>query len=70
MCITPNEFVVRLSDFGQYCPVSLADRGELVDCSVNKSLKFAAEFRGIVFLRYVLEFYRQFNFGFCRHYII
>lgn len=46
MCITPSECLVRLGDFGQYCPVSLADRGELVDCSVNSSLEFAAEFRG------------------------
>ncbi|KAL9969395.1 hypothetical protein ACROYT_G021608 [Oculina patagonica] len=46
MCITPNECLVRLGDYGQYCPVSLADRGELVDCSVNSSLEFAAEFRG------------------------
>lgn len=46
MCITPSECNVRLGDFGQYCPVSLADRGELFDCSVNPSLEFAAEFRG------------------------
>ena len=48
MCITPNEFVVRLGNFGQYCPVSLAERAELVDCSTDKSLTFAAEFRGKV----------------------
>ena len=46
MCITPGECLVRLGDYGQYCPVSLADRGELVDCSVNSSLEFTAEFRG------------------------
>ena len=46
MCITPKEFVSRLGDFKQYCPVSLALRGELVDCSVTSSLKHAAEFRG------------------------
>ena len=46
MCITPKEFEVRLGDFGQYCPVSLALRGELVDCSNTPSLKLAAEFRG------------------------
>ena len=46
MCITPGEFVVRLGDYGQYCPVSLALRGELVDCSVTTSLQYAAEFRG------------------------
>ena len=46
LCITPGECLIRLGDFAQYCPVSLADRGELVDCSVNASLEFAAEFRG------------------------
>jgi len=45
MCITQKELLARLGDFGQYCPVSLADRGELVDCSTNPSLEFAAEFR-------------------------
>ncbi|XP_073531941.1 adenylate kinase 9 isoform X1 [Phyllobates terribilis] len=45
-CITPHELLSRLGDFGQYCPVSLAQRGELVDCSVTSSLQFAAEFRG------------------------
>ena len=46
MCITPLEFEQRLGVFMQYCPVSLALRGELVDCSVEPSLKYAAEFRG------------------------
>lgn len=46
LCITPNEFDQRLGDFSQYCPVSLAEWGELVDCSVNSTLTFAAEFRG------------------------
>ncbi|XP_039207110.1 adenylate kinase 9 isoform X2 [Crotalus tigris] len=46
MCITPNELLSRLGDFGQYCPVSLAEREELIDCSDSPSLKFAAEFRG------------------------
>lgn len=46
MCITPKEFVQRLGDFGQYCPVSLALKGELVDCSGMISLKYAAEYRG------------------------
>ncbi|XP_042667754.1 adenylate kinase 9 [Centrocercus urophasianus] len=45
LCITPEELQYRLGEFGQYCPVSLADRGELVDCSVTSSLQFAAEFR-------------------------
>lgn len=47
MCITPTEFLQRVGDFGQYCPVSLALRGELVDCSSNPTLEFAAEFRGM-----------------------
>ncbi|KAK7500075.1 hypothetical protein BaRGS_00008622, partial [Batillaria attramentaria] len=46
MCITPTEFVQRIGDYGQYCPVSLALREELVDCSTTRSLKYAAEFRG------------------------
>ena len=35
LCVTPKEFLTRLGDFGQYCPVSLAKDGALVDCSVN-----------------------------------
>ncbi|XP_059153856.1 adenylate kinase 9-like isoform X2 [Physella acuta] len=46
LCITPEEFEQRVGVFGNYCPVSLAQRGELVDCSVNPTLEFAAEFRG------------------------
>ncbi|XP_032861593.2 adenylate kinase 9 isoform X3 [Tyto alba] len=46
LCITPKELQYRLGEFGQYCPVSLAEKGELVDCSVTSSLQFAAEFRG------------------------
>uniref|UniRef100_A0A672TIB4 Adenylate kinase 9 n=1 Tax=Strigops habroptila TaxID=2489341 RepID=A0A672TIB4_STRHB len=46
LCITPEELQHRLGEFGQYCPVSLAEKGELVDCSVTSSLQFAAEFRG------------------------
>uniref|UniRef100_A0A8C0ARV3 Adenylate kinase 9 n=1 Tax=Buteo japonicus TaxID=224669 RepID=A0A8C0ARV3_9AVES len=46
LCITPEELRYRLGEFGQYCPVSLAEKGELVDCSVMSSLQFAAEFRG------------------------
>ncbi|NXC44701.1 KAD9 kinase, partial [Penelope pileata] len=46
LCITPEELQYRLGEFRQYCPVSLADKGELVDCSVTSSLRFAAEFRG------------------------
>ncbi|XP_009703675.1 PREDICTED: adenylate kinase 9 [Cariama cristata] len=46
LCITPEELQYRLGEFGQYCPVTLAEKGELVDCSVTLSLQFAAEFRG------------------------
>lgn len=44
LCITPSEFNSKLGEFAEYCPVSLALRGELVDCS-NKPLSFAAEYR-------------------------
>uniref|UniRef100_A0A667HHZ1 Cilia- and flagella-associated protein 206 n=1 Tax=Lynx canadensis TaxID=61383 RepID=A0A667HHZ1_LYNCA len=46
LCITPQELISRLGEFGQFCPISLAESYELVDCSVTESLKFAAEFRG------------------------
>ncbi|XP_074006927.1 adenylate kinase 9 [Numenius arquata] len=46
LCITPKELQDRLGEFGQYCPVTLAEKGELVDCSVTSSLQLAAEFRG------------------------
>ncbi|XP_053315810.1 adenylate kinase 9 [Spea bombifrons] len=45
-CISPQELLSRLGEFGQYCPVSLAQSGELVNCSETISLRFAAEFRG------------------------
>ncbi|XP_077018750.1 adenylate kinase 9 isoform X3 [Tamandua tetradactyla] len=46
LCISPQELNSRLGEFGQFCPVSLAESCELFDCSVTKSLEFAAEFRG------------------------
>uniref|UniRef100_H0ZPC4 Adenylate kinase 9 n=1 Tax=Taeniopygia guttata TaxID=59729 RepID=H0ZPC4_TAEGU len=46
LCITPKELQSQLGECGQYCPVSLAEKGELVDCSVTPSLEFAAEFQG------------------------
>ncbi|XP_068867101.1 adenylate kinase 9-like [Aphelocoma coerulescens] len=46
LCITPKELQDRLGECGQYCPVSLAEKGELIDCSVSSSLEFAAEFQG------------------------
>uniref|UniRef100_A0A8C6WAG8 Cilia- and flagella-associated protein 206 n=1 Tax=Nannospalax galili TaxID=1026970 RepID=A0A8C6WAG8_NANGA len=41
-----QKLVSRLGEFGQFCPVSLAESYELLDCSVTDSLEFAAEFRG------------------------
>ncbi|XP_032130943.1 adenylate kinase 9 isoform X1 [Sapajus apella] len=46
LCITPQELLSRLGEFGQFCPVSLAESQELFDCSAADSLEFAAEFRG------------------------
>ncbi|XP_033613419.1 adenylate kinase 9 isoform X2 [Fukomys damarensis] len=46
LCITPQELISRLGEFGQFCPVSLAESSELFDCSETDSLEFAAEFRG------------------------
>ncbi|XP_073076898.1 adenylate kinase 9 isoform X2 [Manis javanica] len=46
LCITPQELLSRLGEFGQFCPVSLAESYELADCSEAESLEFAAEFRG------------------------
>ena len=43
--ITPDEFTARLGDYGCYCPVSLTQRDELVDCS-GHSLQLAAEYNG------------------------
>nr|XP_023692139.1 adenylate kinase 9 isoform X1 [Paramormyrops kingsleyae] len=46
LLVTPTELQARLGEFGQYCPVSLALRAELVDCSHSASLKLVAEFQG------------------------
>ncbi|KAK1171736.1 adenylate kinase 9 [Acipenser oxyrinchus oxyrinchus] len=46
LCITPQELLSRLGEFGQYCPVSLALDKKLVDCSLSTSLEYTAEFRG------------------------
>lgn len=45
MCITPAEFVQRLGEYQEYCPVSLELDGELVDCSGETSLSLAAEYK-------------------------
>ncbi|XP_063245853.1 adenylate kinase 9 isoform X2 [Prinia subflava] len=46
LCVTPKELQDQLGECGQYCPVSLTEKGELIDCSVTPSLEFAAEFQG------------------------
>jgi adenylate/nucleoside-diphosphate kinase len=46
LCVTYEEMLNRLGDFGQYCPVSLALNDELVDCSANRSMDFVAEYQG------------------------
>lgn len=46
LSITPKELQNHLGECGHYCPVSLAEKGELIDCSVTSSLEFAAEFQG------------------------
>ncbi|EDL99740.1 rCG58496, partial [Rattus norvegicus] len=39
LCITPEELISRLGEFKQFCPVSLAESNELIDCSVTSSLE-------------------------------
>ena len=46
MCVRPDDLEGRLGPFQHYCPVSLVDRGELIDCCHDSSQTFAAEFRG------------------------
>ncbi|XP_064400448.1 adenylate kinase 9-like [Halichondria panicea] len=46
LCITPKDFTEKLGEFAEYCPVSLALRSELVDCSKQRSLTFAVEYNG------------------------
>ncbi|TRY98900.1 hypothetical protein DNTS_026558 [Danionella cerebrum] len=60
MCITPKELESRLGEFAQYCPVSLALRHELVDCSDDSSLELAAEFRGHFYKMASREFLERF----------
>ncbi|XP_078460274.1 adenylate kinase 9 [Lampetra planeri] len=45
LCVTPEECAVRLGEFKEYCPVSLALRGEYVCCDAP-SLRWTAEFCG------------------------
>ncbi|CAG5120479.1 unnamed protein product, partial [Candidula unifasciata] len=45
LCITPKEYRARLGEYEEYCPVSLADKDELIDCSFNQTLEYAAEYK-------------------------
>ncbi|CAF0775596.1 unnamed protein product [Brachionus calyciflorus] len=49
LCVTYDEMLNRLGDFGQYCPVSLALYDELIDCSENRSMNFVAEYQGFYY---------------------
>jgi adenylate/nucleoside-diphosphate kinase len=46
LCVTPHDCLSQLGEFGQYCPVSLNQRGELFDCSVHNTLDYTAEYCG------------------------
>ena len=45
LCVTPSKFKLGLGEFQEFCPVNLAQKGQLIDCSATKSLKYAAEYR-------------------------
>ncbi|XP_019849767.1 PREDICTED: adenylate kinase 9-like [Amphimedon queenslandica] len=45
LCVTQKEFEARLGSFGDYCPVSFVERGELCDCSGQLSLEYAVEYK-------------------------
>lgn len=49
LCVTYDEMINRLGDFGQYCPVSLALYDELVDCSENRLMDFVAEYQSFYY---------------------
>jgi hypothetical protein len=46
LCILPQELLLRLGEYEQYCPVSLTLRDELVDCSADTRTDYVAEYRG------------------------
>ena len=48
LCIRPNELKAKLSDFGHYCPVALAN-DELFDCVKDVRMTFSAEYRGFYY---------------------
>ena len=45
LCVSPDECKNRLGEFSHYCPVSLATKHELVDCSYETTMKYTAEYR-------------------------
>ena len=52
LCVTFDEMVNRLGNYGQYCPVSLALKEDLVDCSKNLTMDFVAEYQGFYYKMY------------------
>eukprot|EP01137_Pigoraptor_chileana_P032498 Opistho-2@21949 len=48
MGVSPSEFSANLGAFGHFCPVSLVDRGELVDC-IECDFKYAAIYKGLYY---------------------
>ena len=46
MCITPDRLTEHLGEFGEYCPVSLAEKNQLHDCSNQTTHDLVAEYRG------------------------
>lgn len=60
LCITPTEFKSRLGEYLAYCPVSLALKDELVDCSQEPSLKFSAEYKGKYYKMATQELFEEF----------
>eukprot|EP00731_Ephydatia_muelleri_P001087 Em0001g1087a len=60
LCITPAEFKSRLGEYQEYCPVSLALKDELVNCSQEPSLKFSAEYKGKYYKMATEEYFIEF----------
>jgi adenylate/nucleoside-diphosphate kinase len=52
LCVTREEMLNRMGTFGQYCPVSLALRGELVDCSAARKMDYVAEYQAYYYKMY------------------
>ena len=46
LCITSSDFLCRLGELGNYCPVCLKINKEFVDLSGQKSHQFAIEYKG------------------------